>query len=305
MPILVPHDLPAVSILRQERVPVITDRHGERQDIRPLRVSVLNLMPNKIDTETQILRVLGATPLQVDVTLLHPQSYQSKNTDASHLDRFYKHFSDVKDECFDALVVTGTPVEKMPFEGVDYWGELATLFDWADTHVYSSFFLCWGAQAALYHYHGVPKYQMDKKLFGVFKQSVHDPYMPLIAGFDDVFSVPVARHTEVRRGDIERIEGIDILAESPESGLCLLQDETRRRVYMFNHLEYDALSLKREYERDAGRDPDVNVPVGYFEDNDPTQEPRITWRAHRNLLFGNWLNLVYQGTPYNLQDLLK
>jgi homoserine O-succinyltransferase len=304
MPILIPEDLPAFDILSAERVFVMRQDAAARQDIRPLQVALLNLMPNKIDTETQILRVLGATPLQVEVTFLHPETYESKNTPSSHLDKFYQYFSDVKERSFDALIVTGAPVEKMPFEDVTYWNELSAVFEWAKRRVYSSFFLCWGAQAALNYYHGVPKYPLEGKKFGVYEHKVPDPYVPLIAGFDDVFGVPVSRHTEVRRADVEAIKGLDILAESSDSGVCLVHEPSARRVYMFNHLEYDALSLKREYMRDAGIDPDVGVPHNYFPNDDASREPRITWRAHRNLLFSNWLNLVYQGTPYDLGKLL-
>lgn len=304
MPIIIPSDLPAYSVLEKERVKVMTDVLAARQDIRPLEVIIFNLMPDKIRTEVQLLRLLGATPLQINITLLHPASHVSKNTSAEHLERFYKVFDDIRDKSFDAMIVTGAPVEQMPFEDVTYWDELCSVLDWAERRVYSSFFLCWGAQAAMHHYHGVPKYDLGAKMFGVYKHRSFDPHQPLTNGFDDEFFVPVSRHTEVRKSDVEIIDSLEVLADSDESGLCLVQDRDKRRVYMFNHLEYDSETLGLEYQRDQARNLGTVVPHNYYPEDDPARTPRITWRAHRNLLFGNWINLVYQGTPYDLSELV-
>jgi homoserine O-succinyltransferase len=304
MPIIIPSDLPAYSVLQKERVSVMSDVKAARQDIRPLEVVIFNLMPDKISTEVQIMRLLGSTPLQVNVTLLHPATHTSKNTAADHLQRFYKVFDDVRDRAFDAMIITGAPVEQMPFDQVNYWEELSRVLDWAAKHVYSSFFLCWGAQAALQYYHGVPKHNLPAKMFGVYKHRAFDPHQPLTNGFDDEFYVPVSRHTEVRADDIESVGALEILASSEESGVCLVQDKAQRRVYMFNHLEYDSETLHLEFQRDQERSLGTAIPHNYYPDDDPSRTPRITWRAHRNLLFGNWLNMVYQGTPYDLSTLL-
>ncbi len=303
MPIKIPNNLPAYEILEQERVAIIRQSDAVRQDIRPLQVAILNLMPDKISTETQLLRVLGTTPLQLEVTLLRTDSYVGKNTSKEHLSTFYKVFSDIKAHKFDALIVTGAPVETLDFEKVDYWAELTEILEWSKSNVFSSMFICWGAQAALHHFHGVPKHEVSAKKFGVFKHHVVKPFDPIITGFDDHFHVPVSRHTEVRHEDIAAIEELEVLASSEDSGLCLVSEPTARRVYMFNHLEYDAETLKGEYKRDIEAGTDVNIPHNYFPDDDPTKEPYVSWRAHRNLLFGNWINMVYQGTPYNLDDL--
>ncbi len=270
---------------------------------RRLKIALLNLMPDKIRTETQLLRLLGATPLQIEMTLLRIASHEAKNTSKEHLLAFYQTLDDVKDQHFDALVVTGAPVEHLDYTEVTYWPELQAVFNWADTHVYSSFFICWGAQAALNHYHGVPKHAVESKRFGVFDHKILMPFHPLIAGFDDDFPVPVSRNTEIQHKDAEKVKGLDILAEADETGLCLAYEEAKRRVYMFNHLEYDAETLGREYFRDRDAGMATALPHNYFPDNDPTQPPHITWRAHRTLLFANWINMVYQGTPYDLKDL--
>lgn len=304
MPIKIPADLPGRAILESEGVPVITDDRAAAQDIRPLRFALMNLMPDKITTETQLLRVIGSSPLQAEVTLLHAGSHLSRNTPSAHLDAFYQTVDDVIDERFDALIVTGAPVERLPFEEVDYWPELTRTFNWAAQNVYSSMFICWGAQAALNYYHDVPKHPLPEKLSGVYPHRVTHQNA-ITAGFDDRFSVPVSRNTTVRREDVLAIPCIDILAESPATGPCLLHEPAARRLYMFNHLEYDADTLKREYDRDviAGLNP--RLPFGYFPDDNPANTPSVTWRAHRNLLFHNWINAVYQGTPYDLRDLPK
>lgn len=303
MPIKIPNDLPAHKILESERVSLISEDRAARQDIRPMRVALLNLMPTKVKTETQLLRALGATPLQVEMTLIRPASHESKNTPIEHLLAFYKTWDEVKDERFDALIVTGAPVGHLQFEDVGYWRELTQIFDWAKTNVFSSFFICWGAQAALYHYHAVQRTKSDTKHFGIFNHQILKPFHPLIAGFDDTFPVPVSRYTEMPLAKAAAIAGMDVLASSDETGVCLAYDEDNRRVYMFNHLEYDADTLASEYFRDEEAGLSTAKPHNYFPGDDPTRPPPITWRAHRTLLFSNWLNLVYQGTPYDLNDL--
>jgi homoserine O-succinyltransferase/O-acetyltransferase len=303
MPIKIPNDLPARAVLDRERVPVITEDVALRQDIRPLQIALLNLMPDKIRTETQLLRVLGANPLQIEMTLLRAASHDSRNTSQEHLTAFYHTWDEVRHRCFDALIVTGAPVEHLPFAEVNYWDELTRIFEWTKTSVYSGLYICWGAQAALHHFHGLPKYDVGEKRFGVFRHRVLKPFEPLTAGFDDFFFVPVSRYTEVRHRDVAAVPDLEILVESEESGICLIQDFTRRRFYMFNHLEYDAETLLGEYRRDRDSGLGTTLPFNYFPDNDPELAPRMTWRAHRNLLFGNWINMVYQGTPYDLADL--
>ena len=299
MPIKIPNDLPARQILEGEKVPIIRESDALRQDIRPLRVALLNLMPDKIRTETQLARVLGATPLQIEMTLLRTGSYTGRNTPMEHLLAFYQTWDEVVDQKFDALIVTGAPVEQMPFEEVTYWPELSDVLDWAETNVHSSFFICWGAQAALFHYHGIPKYDLGGKMFGVFPHSVEQNASALIAGFDDVFHCPVSRYTENHRSDIEQVPGLSILAESEESGLCLVEEKDKRRVYIFNHLEYDGDTLKREYLRDQEANLGTGLPKHYFRNDDPAQAPIVAWRSHRNLLYGNWINAIYQSTPFD------
>lgn len=303
MPIKIPADLPGRAVLERENVPVITDDRAARQDIRPLQIALLNLMPDKVTTETQLMRLIGSTPLQIEMTLLRPASHESRNTAASHIENFYHTLDDVADRTFDGLIVTGAPVEQLPFEQVDYWPELQRAFNWAATNTYSTFNICWGAQAALHHYHDVPKHLLAAKHSGVYPHRVTDMNDPLTAGFDDRFRVPVSRNTEVRRDDIAHIPGLRVLADSHMTGLCLLHEPAKRRVYMFNHLEYDADTLKREYDRDVKAGLDPSVPYGYFPDDNPANAPTVTWRAHRTLLFHNWVNAVYQGTPYALADI--
>jgi len=303
MPIKIPNDLPARAVLERERVDVISESDALRQDIRPMQVALLNLMPDKLSTETQLLRVIGHTPLQIELTLVRTGTYEAKNTRPEHLMTFYKTWEEVRHHCFDGLIVTGAPVEHLSYEEVVYWEELGDILDWAETHVYGSFFICWGAQAALYHHHGIPKHNLSKKLFGVFPHRTLRRFEPLTAGFDDWFDVPVSRYTEIRHEEVAKVPEIDILADSEESGLCLLHEPRKRRVYMFNHLEYDAETLKREYLRDRKAGLGTALPCNYFPGNDPEAAPRMTWRAHRNLLFGNWIDLLYQGTPFDLQEL--
>lgn len=305
MPIKIPGGLPGQKVLEAERVPLILEPRALRQDIRPLQVAILNLMPDKARTETQLLRALGLSPLQIEITLLHASSHKSKNTPAEHLTAFYRAHEDVRDRNFDALIVTGAPVEHLAYEEVTYWDELARVLDWAEKHVYSSFFICWGAMAAMHRYHGVPKHSLPGKQSGIYRHAVVRPFHPLVAGFDNVFDVPVSRNTEVRAADIAAHPGLEVLVSSDEAGVCVVNDDRNRRVYVFSHLEYDAETIKREYERDKAAGLGPALPRNYFPGDDPAAEPGITWRAHRSLLFGNWINMVYQGTPYDLAEIGK
>ncbi|MCD1260951.1 homoserine O-succinyltransferase [Paenibacillus athensensis] len=301
MPIKVPDNLPAKEILNQENIFTMDESVAYHQDIRPLRIALLNLMPTKETTETQLLRLIGNTPLQVDFVLLHPKTHISKNTSAEHLDMFYKTFDDIKEEKFDGLIITGAPVEQIPFEDVTYWEELQQIMEWSKTNVTSTFHICWAAQAGLYHHFGVPKYPVDHKVFGVFPHTVGVPNTKLLRGFDEVFFVPQSRHTEIRREDIVVHEELEILSESDESGVYIVGTKDGKHIFVTGHSEYDSCTLKAEYERDVKKGLEIAVPRNYFPNDDPTREPRITWRAHANLLFSNWLNYyVYQETPYDL-----
>jgi homoserine O-succinyltransferase len=306
MPIKIPNHLPAAAMLREEGVRVIGEDEALLQDIRPLQIALLNLMPEKPKTELQLARLLGATPLQVELTLLTTKSYQPKNVPQSHLQAFYKTWDDVRDEKFDGLIITGAPVEMIPFEEVEYWRELSAILDWTQTHVHSSFDICWGAQAALHHFHRVPKHILPAKRFGVYPHSLlerHDVQRPaLVRGFDDVFYVPVSRHTETRVEDLPKDGGLEVLAVSRQAGLCLMQDAPHRHILMFNHLEYDTLTLQDEYRRDLGKRSDVALPENYYPYDDVDQRPRNRWRAYAHLLFGNWINEIYQTTPYDIGE---
>lgn len=301
MPVKISDSLPARGILEAENVFLIGEHRALRQDIRPLRIAILNLMPTKIATETQLLRLLGNTPLQVEVTLLHMASHDSKNTAAEHLLEHYVSFAEVRHQCFDGLIITGAPVEQLPFEAVDYWEELAELLDWARTNVFSSLFICWGAQAGLYRYYGVPKHPLPEKLFGVFPHRVQVRHERIVQGFDDVFYAPHSRHTESRREDIQAVPGLVLLSDSEEAGVYLVQSADRRQVFVTGHSEYDPGTLQTEYARDLAKGLPINVPQNYFPQDDPTREPQVRWRGHANLLFSNWLNyFVYQETPFEL-----
>ncbi|GAB4483064.1 MAG: homoserine O-succinyltransferase [Anaerolineales bacterium] len=304
MPVKIPATLPARAILQAENVFVMGEERAQHQDIRPLRVAILNLMPTKIATETQLARLLGNTPLQVELTLLHTASHEARNTDADHLLKHYATFEQVRAEKFDGLIVTGAPVETLPFEEVDYWLELTAIFDWAESNVEASLYVCWGAQAGLYHHYGVPKYDLPAKMFGVFEHRTLQPTSKLLRGFDDVFLAPHSRHTEIRRADVERAPGLQILAESDAAGVYLLSSLDGRRVFVTGHPEYDPLTLQAEYERDVKKGLPINVPHHYYPDNDPSRPPRVGWRAHANLLYANWLNyFVYQVTPYQPREI--
>lgn len=306
MPIRIPDKLPAKKTLESENIFVMTGSRATQQDIRPLEIAVLNLMPTKIETETQLARLLGSTPLQVNLTLLTTKSYKAKNTAADHLIDFYTTWDKIRDKKYDGLIITGAPVEQLDWQDVDYWQELTQILDWSLTHVHSCFFICWGAQAALQHFYGVPKHATPAKQFGIYAHKVIKKNAILLRGFDDAFWVPVSRHTETRREDIAKIKELEILAESKESGLYLLRDKKRRHIFSFNHAEYDPETLKAEYDRDIKRGLSIAVPANYFPDDNPAKAPLVRWRAHAHLLFANWLNYyVYQDTPYDLGDIGK
>lgn len=304
MPVKIPASLPARGVLEAENVFLIEEHRALQQDIRPLRIAILNLMPTKVATETQLLRLLGNSPLQLEVTLLHMASHASKNTSAEHLLEHYVSFADVRHQAFDGLIVTGAPVERLPFEAVDYWAELTAVLDWAQTHVFSSFFICWGAQAALHRYYGVPKHALPEKMFGIFSHRLLVKNERIVQGFDDEFFAPHSRHTEVRREDILAVPGLVLLAEADEAGVYLVQSADHRQVFVTGHSEYDPCTLQGEYARDLGKGLPIGIPQNYFPDDDPTREPLVRWRGHSNLLFANWLNyFVYQETPYELDVL--
>lgn len=304
MPIRVPDNLPATEILSNENIFVMGEKRAYTQDIRPLRIAILNLMPIKSVTETQLLRLLGNSPLQVDIVLLHPETHTSKNTSDEHLANFYNTFDDIKDQKFDGMIITGAPVEQLEFEDLSYWEELKKIMDWTRTNVFSAMHICVGAQAGLYYHYGVPKYRLDSKMFGVFAHTMNKQNVPLLRGFDDVFYVPHSRHTEIRREDIDQVEDIEILAESQESGVYIVSSKDGRLIFVTGHSEYDANNLKDEYDRDIGKGLKIAIPQNYYPNDDPNLAPVVRWRSHANLLFTNWLNYhVYQETPYNLDDL--
>ena len=301
MPIKIPDDLPARSTLEREGVMIMRETDAVRQDIRPLRIGLLNLMPNKIRTETQIARLIGASPLQVELTLVRIGNHKAKNTSEEHLISFYRTWEEVRRRKFDGFIVTGAPIELLPFGEVTYWDELTRIFDWTTSHVHSSFFICWGAMAAAWHFHRIPKYTLASKAFGVFRHRNNAPASPYLAGFSDDFAIPVSRWTEVRSADIAPGSGLDVLMESDVTGPCLLAEAVGNRLYMFNHIEYDSTSLKEEYDRDVAAGTQIAVPQGYYPDDDPSRKPLNRWRSHAHLLFGNWINQVYQTTPYELE----
>jgi homoserine O-succinyltransferase len=309
MPVRIPETLPARAILESENIFVMGEERARHQDIRPLRVALLNLMPTKIVTETQFLRLLGNSPLQVEVTLLHTASYRSKNVSEEHLINHYKSFAQVRRQKFDGLIITGAPVEELPFEEVDYWPELVNVMDWAETNVFASLYICWGAQAGLYHYFGIPKYPLSEKLFGVFPHRILDPHHELLRGFDDVFFAPHSRYTEIRRADIERVPQLTILAESDQAGIHLVTTRDGQKTFVTGHSEYDPLTLKDEYDRDMAKGLPIRIPANYFPDDDTSRPPVVRWRGHATLFFANWLNYhVYENTPYDLRqipDLVK
>jgi len=304
MPVIIQSSLPARSVLESENIFVMGKTRAIHQDIRPLKLAILNLMPTKIVTETQLLRLLSNSALQVDVTLLHMNSHESKNTPESHLLAHYVHFEQVSNMKFDGLVITGAPVEDLTFEDVDYWKELQEILDWSETNVYSTFNICWAAQAGLYHRHGVPKYPLSAKMFGVFQHRVLSQNEALLRGFDDCFYAPHSRHTEIRRSDVELHSDVDILSESDEAGVYIVASQDRRHFYITGHSEYDPLTLKSEYDRDVHKGLPIRLPSNYYPNDDPTQVPQVRWRGHAHLLFSNWLNYyVYQSTPYDIRQI--
>lgn len=301
MPIKIPNNLPSSEILNNENIFVMDEKRAYHQDIRPLKIAILNLMPTKIVTETQLLRLLGNTPLQVDITLFHPQSHTSKNTPQEHLLSFYNTFDEIKEKRFDGLIITGAPVEHLDFEDVDYWDELKFIMNWSITNVTSTFHICWGAQAGLYHHYNIPKHTLDEKAFGVFSHNVNYKNEKLLRGFDDEFFAPHSRHTCVSKEDIEKIDSLKILTESHECGVHIVMSMDGKQIFVMGHSEYDPLTLKSEYDRDISNGVAISVPKNYYPDDNPIKYPIVRWRSHANLLFSNWLNYyVYQETPYML-----
>ena len=301
MPIRIPNDLPAADVLQQENIFVMNQNRAGSQDIRPLEIVLLNLMPTKVVTETQLSRLLGNTPLQVNLSLMHTTSHQSKNTPQDHLLSFYKDFDELKHRKFDGMVITGAPVEQLPFEEVDYWQGLCQIMEWSKTNVHSTLHICWGAQAGLYYHYGIPKYDLDKKLFGVFPHQADYKRAILLRGFDDTFYAPHSRHTTVLREDIEKCPELRILASSQEAGVYAVMTKHGKQIFVMGHGEYDPDTLDREYRRDKALGLPIAVPANYYPDDDDTREPLVTWRGHANLLFSNWLNyFVYQTTPYDI-----
>jgi len=296
--------LPAIDILKRENIFVMDDSRAHAQDIRPLRIVILNLMPLKITTETDLIRLLSNTPLQLDINFMKLKSHTPKNTPIEHMMMFYRDFESMRNEKFDGMIVTGAPVETMDYEQVTYWDEIVDIFNWARTHVTSTLYICWAAQAGLYHYYGVPKYPLEKKMFGIFEQYPLQPKMPIFRGFDDVFMMPHSRHTEVRKEDILQHPELQLIAESPDSGVSIVMARNGREFFITGHLEYAPNTLDTEYKRDYGIRDDVEMPRNYYRNDDPTQPPLVSWRAHANLFYNNWVNYyVYQETPYDINKI--
>ena len=304
MPLTLPDRLPAIELLKNENIFVMDNSRAEGQDIRPLKIVILNLMPIKITTETDLVRILSNTPLQLEITFMKLKSHTSKNTPIEHMMAFYKDFELLRSQHFDGMIITGAPVEQLEFDEVFYWPEMTDIFSWAKTHVTSTLYICWAAFAGMFHHYGIPKYDTPKKVFGVFEQHILKPRCPLFRGFDDTFFMPHSRHTECRREDIEKIEGLEILAESQESGVCISMAREGREIYITGHPEYSPHTLDNEYKRDLGKGLPIQVPENYYRDNDPDKGPLVHWRAHANLLYNNWINYyVYQMTPYDLDQI--
>ncbi|HKL04770.1 MAG TPA: homoserine O-succinyltransferase [Roseovarius sp.] len=302
MPIMIPSKLPAYDVLTREGVMVMDEDQAARQDIRPLRIGLLNLMPKKIQTENQFARLIGATPLQIEFSLIRMSEHQTKNTAADHMRSFYRPFSQVaaSGERFDGLIITGAPIEHLDFSDVTYWDELQQVFDWTQSHVHSTFGVCWGGMAMINHFHGVQKHMLDHKAFGCFRHRNMAPASPYLRGFSDDCVIPVSRWTEMRKSEIEAVPGLNILLHSDEVGPCLVEDPAHRALYIFNHLEYDSDTLKQEYDRDVASGTSINVPCNYYPEDDPTRPPQNRWRSHAHLLYGNWINQIYQTTPFDL-----
>jgi homoserine O-succinyltransferase len=303
MPITLPETLPAYDVLKGEGVMVMSPERAARQDIRPLRIGLLNLMPKKIQTENQFARLIGATPLQIDLQLIRMTEHQTRNTAAEHMETFYRPFQEVKDEKFDGLIITGAPIEHLPFDEVTYWDELCEVFDWTQTHVQSTFGVCWGGMAMINHFHGVKKHMLPKKAFGCFRHRNLAPTSPFLRGFSDDFVIPVSRWTEMRQDEIDARPGLTTLLGSEEVGPCLVEDAGHNALYIFNHFEYDSDTLKQEYDRDIDNGTPINVPLNYYPDDDPAMPPLNRWRSHAHLLYGNWINEIYQNTPYEIAEI--
>lgn len=300
MPIRIPANLPAYEVLRREGVMVMADELADHQDIRPLKIGLLNLMPKKVQTETQFARLIGAGPLQIDLHLIRMTEHQTRNTSAEHMDAFYRSFAQVRDEKFDGLIITGAPIEHLAFEDVSYWDELRQVMDWTQTNVHRTFGVCWGGMAMAYHFHGVPKHLLDHKVFGCFKHRTLAPASPFLRGFSDEFVIPVSRWTEIRAADLVG-KPLEVLLNSDQSGVCLIDDPTRRALHIFNHFEYDSTTLKEEYDRDVAAGTPINVPQNYYPDDDPSLPPDNRWRSHAHLMYGNWINEIYQTTHYDMR----
>jgi len=303
MPITLPATLPAFDVLSREGVMVMSDTRAARQDIRPLTIGLLNLMPKKIQTENQFARLIGATPLQINLKLIRMSEHQTRNTAAEHMAEFYRPFSEMKDERLDGLIITGAPIEHLPFEEVTYWDELCEVFEWTQTNVHSTFGVCWGGMAMINHFHGVPKHLLDHKAFGCIRHRNCAPASPYLRGFSDDVLMPVSRWTELRRDEILAAPGLSILLDSQDTGPALVEDPAHRALYIFNHFEYDSGTLKEEYDRDVAADKPINVPVNYYPDDDPSKAPLNRWRSHAHLLYGNWINEIYQTTPYDMREI--
>ena len=304
MPLNIPDKLPAIDLLLKENIFVIDETRASHQDIRPLNIVILNLMPLKITTETDLLRVLSNSPLQIKIDFLKIKDHEHKNTPAEHMKTFYKTFDEIKSKKYDGMIITGAPVEHLPFEEVTYWDEMKEILDWSTHHVTSSFFICWASQAALFHFYGIPKYPLDQKMFGVFKHRVSDNKIPIFRGFDDEYYVPHSRHTEIKAEDLEKVQELEIISSSEESGVNMVLGRNGKQIFITGHAEYSRETLNMEYQRDAAKNLPINIPNNYFPENNPDNKPILRWRSAANLLFNNWLNYyVYQETPYNLDDI--
>ena len=302
MPIVIPGSLPAFETLSKENIFIINEERSIHQDIRPLEIVIVNLMPTKIETETQLLRLLGNSPLQVNITLLKTNSYVSKNTSEDHLSSFYNVFDDIKDKRFDGMIITGAPIETLQFEDVDYWNELEKIMEFSKTNVTSTFHICWGAQAGLYYHYGINKYPLKKKMFGIYKHTLNNPKNKLFRGFDEVYNAPHSRYTEIKKEDIDKVDDLEILSESEEAGVYVVASKNVKQIFVTGHSEYDKNTLKKEYTRDKEKGLEIGVPINYFKNDDPNLEPIVTWKSHAHLIFSNWLNYcVYQETPFELK----
>jgi len=304
MPLNIPDKLPAIKILREENIFVMNQSRAAHQDIRPLKIIILNLMPLKISTETDLLRLLSNSPLQIEIDFLKIKGHTPKNTPSDHMEAFYRTFDELKNQKYDGMIITGAPVEKLDFEEVTYWDEMKQILDWAERNVTSSLFICWAAQAGLYHYYGVPKYPLDNKKFGVFEHKLSNPKLPIFRGFDDLFYVPHSRHTEIRKEDIDKIKGLKVISCSEEAGVTLVKAKNGRQLFITGHAEYSRLTLDSEYKRDTAKNLPIDIPINYYPDNNSKNKPVMRWKSTANLLFSNWLNYyVYQETPYNLEEI--